>query len=188
MRVQTGVLLGRQHARQLAEHDRLFQEHYRTVVFYLARRLPVEDAKDLAAEVFVEAWRQRDRVVVDEERGWLPWLFTVARRMATAWSRKSPVTVVDIAAHESGADAEDFVERLVEVDAANRRLAAALAGMQRLGDEDREVLELCGLFRMSPAQAAIVLEVPAGTVRVRLHRARRRLAEAVDREESRCEP
>lgn len=178
-----GVLLSREGARQRAEHEHLFQEHYRTVVFYLARRLPVEDAKDLASEVFVEAWRQRDVVVVDEERGWLPWLFTVARRMATTWLRRTSVTL-DITAHESGVAAEDFVERLVEVDAANQRLAAALAGMQRLGDEDREVLELCGLFRMTPAQAAIVLEVPAGTARVRLHRARQRLAEVVDRERS----
>lgn len=182
MRVQAGVLVNWEGTRQRAEHDRLFREHYRTVVFYLARRLPVEDAKDLAAEVFVEAWRQRDMVVVDEERGWLPWLFTVARRMATAWLRRTPTTL-DLTAHETGAGVEDFVERLVEVDAANQRLAAALAGMQRLGDQDREVLELCGLFHLTPAQAAIVLEVPAGTVRVRLHRARRRLAEVVDREE-----
>lgn len=171
---------GRAAARQaLAEHDQLFLQHYPTLVAYLARRLPVEDAKDLAADVFVEAWRQRDQVVVDEERGWLPWLFTVARRKARVWLRthSAPAPV------EAGLPAppgEDFVERLVEVDAANQRLAAALAGMRQLGEEDREVLELCGLFRMTPAQAAIVLEVPAGTVRVRLHRARRRLAELMD--------
>lgn len=164
---------------QRAEHDRLFQEHYRTLVTYLARRLPAEDAKDLAADVFVEAWRQRDQVVIDEERGWLPWLFTVARRMATVWLRENP-TPAPVKAGAPAPPGEDFVERLVEVDAAHQRLAAALAGMQRLGDEDREVLELCGLFRLTPTQAAIVLEVPAGTVRVRLHRARRKLAEVMD--------
>ncbi len=185
MHVEAGVLIEREDARHLAEHERLFQEHYRTVVLYLARRLPEEDAKDLAADVFVEAWRQRDRVAVDAERGWLPWLFTVARRMATARLRRAPATL-DITRHESAAPAGDFVERLVEVDAANHRLAVALAGMQRLGHADREVLELCGLFRMTPAQAAMVLEVPAGTVRVRLHRARRRLADVVEREESHC--
>ena len=54
--------------------------------------------------------------------------------------------------------------------------------MLRLGEEDREVLELCDLFGFTPAQASITLGVPAGTVRVRLHRARQRLSEAIDGE------
>ena len=77
---------------------------------------------------------------------------------------------------------EDFTTRIVEVDAANQQLSEALGAMLRLGEEDREVLELCGLFGFTPAQASITLGVPAGTVRVRLHRARQRLSEAIDGE------
>lgn len=166
---------------QRAEHDLLFRAHYPTVVAYLAIRIPVEEAKELAAEVFLQAWRQRDHVVVDEDRGWLPWLFIVARRMSASWVAR------DVAARSrntlaAGSPPEDFTERIIEADAANRRLTDALDAMSRLGEADREVLELCGLFGFSPAQAAIALELPAGTVRGRLHRARQRLAAVVDGE------
>ncbi len=171
----------RQLAAQRAEHDQLFRTHYPAVVTFLARRVPLEDAKDLAADVFVEAWRQREQVVVDDERGWLPWLFTVARRMASSWVETR--LAEDARNNRTGVSRpEDFTERIVEVDAANKMLSAAMKAMLRLGEEDREVLELCGLFGFSPAQAAITLGIPAGTVRVRLHRARQRLAEAVDGE------
>jgi RNA polymerase sigma-70 factor (ECF subfamily) len=171
----------RQLAAQRAEHDLLFRAHYPTVVAFLACRVPVEDAKDLGAEVFVEAWRQRDHVVVDEDRGWLPWLFTVARRMSNAWVAAQAAAGARNARIAPPA-LEDFTARVVEVDAANQQLSAALAAMLRLGEEDREVLELCGLFGFTPAQASITLGVPAGTVRVRLHRARQRLAEAIEGE------
>ena len=115
-------------AAQRAEHDALFRAHYPTVVAFLACRVPVEDAKDLGAEVFVEAWRQRDHVIVDEDRGWLPWLFTVARRMSNAW------LAAQLSAGARNArmvlpDAEDFTARVVEVDAANQQLSAAIAAM-----------------------------------------------------------
>lgn len=165
-------------AAQRAEHDALFRAHYPTVVAFLARRIPVEDAKDLGAEVFVEAWRQRDHVVVDADRGWLPWLFTVARRMCNAWLAAQSAAGARNARMVPPAP-EDFTQRFVDVEAANQHLSAALAAMLRLGEEDREVLELCGLSGFTPAQASITLGVPAGTVRVRLHRARQHLAEAL---------
>lgn len=168
----------RQAALQRAEHELLFRSHYRTLVTYLAARIPIEDAKDLAADVFVDAWRQREQVVVDEDRGWLPWLFTVARRKSTAWlATRDAHAAKD--ARAARLPAEDFVERIVEVDAANQELRLTLHALARLDAEDQEVLELCGLFGLTPAQAAISLGVPAGTARVRLHRARGRLADLV---------
>ena len=167
-------------ALQRAEHDLLFRTHYPTVVTYLAGRVPKEDAKDLAADVFVEAWRQRERVIVDEDRGWLPWLFTVARNMAAAWwaSRKTR-DAKEAMAGAVAAPVDDFIERIVEVQAASQVLSVTLMAMTRLCEEDREILELCGLYGFTPAQAAISLELPVGTTRVRLHRARHRLAELV---------
>lgn len=164
---------------QRAAHDALFRTHYPAVVSYLAARVPLEDAKDLAADVFVEAWRQRDQVIIDPDRGWLPWLFTVARRVAATW-RTSRTNAQAREIRIGVEPAEDFVERIVAVQTANADLAAVLTAMPTLPPEDREILELCGLFGFTPNQAAITLGIPSGTVRVRLHRARRRLAEAVD--------
>jgi RNA polymerase sigma-70 factor (ECF subfamily) len=177
---------GRDLDQQRAEHDVLFRTHYEGVVAYLVCRMPVEDAKDLAVDVFLEAWRQRDHVVVDEERGWLPWLFTVARRQAASWSlaRRGSASREFRFATSAEASDGDFVERIVDVEAANQRLVAALDALRQLGHNDREVLELCGLFHFTPAQAAITLGLSEGTTRVRLHRARQRLAAVVDREEA----
>ena len=120
-------------AAQRAEHDALFRAHYPTVVAFLACRIPVEDAvKDLGSEVFVQAWRQRDHVIVDEDRGWLPWLFTVARRMSNAWVA-AQATAGARNARMAPPAPEDFMTRVVEVDAANQQLSAALAAMLRLG-------------------------------------------------------
>ena len=169
--------------REVVRHEELFRTHYRTVVAYLARRVSAEDAKDLAADVFLEAWRQRDQITIDPESGWLPWLFTVARRKAGVLAESR--AAASAREHRVGVDLqpEDFADRLAAVDAAHQEVAVALRAMSRLNEEDREVLELCGVFGFTSAQAAITLGIPAGTVRVRLHRARRRLAEAVEGEE-----
>jgi hypothetical protein len=45
----------------------------------------------------------------------------------------------------------DFTQRVVEVDAANQQMSAALCAMLLLGEEDRDVLKLCGLFGFTPA-------------------------------------
>ena len=116
-------------AAQRAEHDALFRAHYPTVVAFLACRIPVEDAvKDLGSEVFVQAWRQHDHVIVDEDRGWLPWLFTVARRMSNAWVA-AQATAGARNARIAAPAPEDFTARVVEVDAANQHLSAALAAI-----------------------------------------------------------
>lgn len=166
----------------VTRHEELFRTHYRTVVAYLARRVSVEDAKDLAAEVFLDAWRQRDQIHLDAESGWLPWLFTVARRKARVLTESRAAASARERRVGVEVDPEDFADRLAAVDAAQQEVSVALTAMARLSEEDREVLELCGVFGFTPAQAAITLGVPAGTVRVRLHRARRRLAEAMEGE------
>ncbi|HUZ83203.1 MAG TPA: sigma factor-like helix-turn-helix DNA-binding protein, partial [Gaiellales bacterium] len=61
-------------------------------------------------------------------------------------------------------------------------LTAALA---RLEPGFRAVAVACDVLGMSMDEAAAALELPAGTVRSRLHRARARLAEALDPERAR---
>ncbi len=47
--------------------------------------------------------------------------------------------------------------------------------MAALADEDREVLLLVAWEQLTPAEAAVVLDIPQGTARSRLHRARAQL-------------
>ena len=59
----------------------LFDEHYRALVVYFQRRIDADDAYDAADDVFLVAWRKLDDVPVGAEA--LPWLYGVARRVAS---------------------------------------------------------------------------------------------------------
>lgn len=72
----------------------------------------------------------------------------------------------------------DAVDGDIADDVADRiALRNALAS---LGDDDSEVLILAAWQGLAPREAARVVGCTAATMRVRLHRARRRLAKAVE--------
>ena len=144
----------------------MFVEHYPHVFAYARRRSP-EDAADVVSEVFLTAWRRLDELPTDA----LPWLFAVARRTIAnarrSAARRSSVPFADPA---SVSDAESTVIERVEVARAFRRLS----------ERDREVLMLVAWDGLTPARAARVLGCSVHTFHVRLHRARARLARALE--------
>ncbi|MCO1595541.1 sigma-70 family RNA polymerase sigma factor [Micromonospora sp. RHAY321] len=150
----------------------LYAAEYAHIVRYGLRRLADADASaELAQEVFVVAWRRRGEV---PDRS-LPWLYGVARRLlANQWrSRRAapdvlPISDADLArvAHPSGADATVGV-------------ADIRAALATLNDLDQEILRLIGWEELTVSEAAQVLGCARTTVAVRLHRARRRLTEAM---------
>ena len=152
----------------------LYAAYHPHVVKYALRRLADLDASvDLAQDVFVVAWRRRAQV---PDPG-LPWLYGVARRLlANQWrARRAAPTILPLvtggAGHDLSADpaGQGAADRLGEV-------RAALA---RLPDLDQEILRLIGWEELTLAEAAIALGCRRTTAAVRLHRARRRLAEAI---------
>ncbi|MEV0722017.1 sigma-70 family RNA polymerase sigma factor [Micromonospora purpureochromogenes] len=151
---------------------RVYAAEYGPVVKYGQRRLAdLNAAAELAQEVFVIAWRRR-REVPDRS---LPWLYGVARRLlANEWrARRAAPDVLTIAdagllqkPGSSGADATVGVADL----------QAALA---TLADLDQEILRLVGWEELTVSEAAQVLGCTRTTAAVRLHRARRRLNDAM---------
>lgn len=105
----------------------------------------------------------------------LPWLLGVARNVLRdnfrAQARHQSFTAELRAWTEpaEGDIAEHVAERL--------SVLRALAG---LGEDDREVLMLVAWQGLTPRDAARVVGCSAAALRVRLHRARKRLAQAVD--------
>ena len=67
----------------------------------------------------------------------------------------------------------DVVTHMVD----SERLQQLRAGITSLSVRHREVVVLCDLHDVSYLEAAAVLNVPVGTVRSRLHRARQQLLE-----------
>ncbi|BCB82976.1 RNA polymerase sigma factor [Phytohabitans suffuscus] len=152
----------------------LYVTHYSHVVKYALRRLADLDASiDLAQEVFVVAWRRRVQV---PDHG-LPWLYGVARRLlANHWrARRSAPTVVLLTV-----DGGEYAHAEPPADqGVSDRLAAVRAALGELSYMDQEILRLVGWEELTVSEAATVLGCRRATAAVRLHRARRRLSEAL---------
>jgi RNA polymerase sigma-70 factor (ECF subfamily) len=158
--------------------DAAFEDAYRSsgtaVLGYALRRsLSREDALDVVAETFATAWRRRaDMPAAPEEAR--PWLFGIARRCLANAVRSS-----NRAGRLSERLSDAFAELAVPDPSArhdehpgSHRVHEAL---DLLSPDDRELVTLTAWEGLTPAQAATVLGLSAGTARVRLHRARTRL-------------
>lgn len=156
--------------RDVSEHaaDRfrdVYARHYPDVVRYGLRRLDgLTAAEELAQEVFLVAWRRRAELPART----LPWLYGVARRLlANHWrARRAVPTFVELT-ETAALDRHDGVVRLVDVRTA----------LLCLSEDDQEILRLVGWEQLSLAETALVLGCGLAAAKVRLHRARRRLAE-----------
>src|SRR5919206_1441873 len=158
----------------------LFERHARAIYNYLFRRCADWTvAEDLTSVVFLDAFRRRESVRIEDGKV-LPWLFGVAtnvlrnqrrsRRRHAAALRRLPAPDSQPA---FGADAGDRID-------AERDMRKLLGALHDLPQADRDVIALCLWSELSYADAAVALGIPVGTVRSRLSRARRRLADRRD--------
>ncbi|MFD0206018.1 MULTISPECIES: RNA polymerase sigma factor [Saccharothrix] len=159
----------------------LFDRHAPHIRRYLARRLGDQVADDLVAETFLTAFdkRQRyDRARPDAR----PWLYGIATNLVGRHRRQEARRYRESAADTAGrvhgdhADHADRVATEVTARAVRSLLIGALDG---LSAEDRDVLLLVAWEQLSYEEVAAALAIPVGTVRSRLHRARRKVREAL---------
>jgi RNA polymerase sigma-70 factor (ECF subfamily) len=124
-------------------------------------------ADDITSEVFVRAWVARDRI---EQATMKAYLFTIARNLYHDSQRHArrhtalPQAVPDIAA-----SAVQHAEMKAD-------LALVLDAMQKLPEIDRAALLMRAQEEMSYEEIARALALSPAAVRVKVHRARLRLA------------
>jgi RNA polymerase sigma-70 factor (ECF subfamily) len=156
----------------------IFERYFAQVHRYLARRAGGKIADDLAAEVFVTAFAQRQRY--DLARACArPWLYGIATNLiGTHWRQEQrryrALARADV--RLVAQSDEDLVADRVSAAAAGSALATALAALDR---GDRDVLLLVALAGLSYQEVAEALGIPYGTVCSRLNRARRLLRAAL---------
>jgi RNA polymerase sigma factor (sigma-70 family) len=155
----------------------LFDRHAATVHRYLGRRVG-ELADDLLSETFLIAFRRRAayRPQHVEVR---PWLLGIATNVVHGHARSERRRYRALA--RAGAEpqtpaAADEVDARVDAAVLRGPLAAALAGLK---ERDRDVLLLVAWGQLGYEEVAAVLDVPVGTVRSRLNRARRQTRAAL---------
>jgi RNA polymerase sigma-70 factor, ECF subfamily len=151
----------------MAEFATVYSEHLPAISRYLARRVHRDHIEDLAADVFALAWRKRDSVTPGEE---LPWLYRIAANLVANHRRRQAASssfIASLRPADSAPAADDIV-------IADQQLASA---WKQLSAKDREVLALAVFEDLPVATIATALGVSANAVSIRLHRARRQLAE-----------
>lgn len=153
----------------------LYDAHATAVLGY-AMRLTNGDrgrAEDIVQETLVRAWRHPD--ALDPRRGPLrPWLFTVARRIATdghraRLARPPEVAEAALASVPAADELDASLDRLL-IDDALRTLSA----------EHRAVIVETYYRGRTVQEAAALLQVPAGTVKSRAYYALRALKLALN--------
>jgi RNA polymerase sigma-70 factor, ECF subfamily len=159
-----------------SDFERVFNECYAPVLRYVARRVAADAVQDVVSDTFLVAWRRREELRGEP----LPWLLGIARRVAATQRR--------------GSQRRDALQERLRaqppppatigaVEARDPRLAQALAF---LPERDREALMLIAWDGLDHRTAARVMGCSTGSLTVRLHRARRRLARVLEQDET-CE-
>ena len=149
-----------------ARFEALFGRHHAAVRGYVVRRAAGVVVEDVVADTFLVAWRRLEDVP-DEA---LPWLLGVARRVLADQRR-------------AARRRRSLSERLLREPAPPGPwsppvgLSAELIdALRRLTEREREALLLVAWDGLSPRDAAVVAGCSSAAFRVRLHRARGRVA------------
>jgi RNA polymerase sigma-70 factor (ECF subfamily) len=149
----------------------LYREHHLRVRDFAQRRVGTDLAQEVVAETFLVAWRRLD----DIPGVAIPWLYRVALyEIANLRRRQAKAVRLHDALRQGGAGAarEDQVGEVTE-------LAHAVAiAFGNLKERDQEILRLAAWDQLSSSQGAAVLRCSVSAYRMRLHRARLRLAVA----------
>ncbi|MBO2447732.1 sigma-70 family RNA polymerase sigma factor [Actinomadura barringtoniae] len=156
-------------AERVTDFEAVYAVMYEPILGYALRRCASpEDAADVVAETFTVAWRRFEEIP-SGDRARL-WLYGVARHVLANHRRSEKrrrlhTTRLRDEIAEAPVDPTDTAA-----------ITQALAG---LDERDREVICLVAWEGLNHSGLATVLGCSPGTARVRLHRARKRLARAL---------
>jgi len=167
-----------------AAFGEVFDRHATTMFRYFVRRVGPDDADSLLGELFRIAFEKR--AGFDTERSEArPWLYGIAGNLL-ARHRQREARRLDATARLVNTSIEPC-DVFADIDArtdASRFWPDVAAGIAALPAAERDTLLLFAWEDMAYDQIATALDVPVGTVRSRLNRARGRLRELIgDREE-----
>jgi RNA polymerase sigma-70 factor (ECF subfamily) len=155
----------------------IFRRHCDKVYNHCFRRLGswtvAEDAMSL---VFLETWRRR-AAAIDVDGSLLPWLLGVANNVSRNVDRAARRYDSALYRLPSSAAEPDHADDVAARADDERLVQEALRRLRALPRIEQDVLALTVLSGLSYAQAAVALDVPIGTVRSRLARARKRLGQ-----------
>lgn len=152
-----------------ARFEQLFTAHYGDLMRYATRRVGADAASDVVSSTFMIAWRRLADVPDDRSRAWL---YGTARKVIANELRGRERR--ERLRRRAGSDADGAAADHAGPVAEHLRIRAVL---DELAPRDQELLRLTEWDGLDLDEAAAVLGCSRAAVKVRLHRARRRLAD-----------
>lgn len=155
---------------------------HQSTVFNIAYRMvgDREVARDLAQETFLRAFRALD--TFDQSRPFAPWLYRIATNLSINWVKRAQVSTVPLDAPSPTGETDGEPMQIPDSSSepAARFLEAEMQAWLRheilmLPPDYRAVVELRHFQELSYEEIAETLNLPLGTVKTRLFRARRLL-------------
>ncbi len=178
--------------RCLAGDERAYRElvgRYQRPVFNVAMRMVrrAEDAEDLTQETFVRMFRALDRY--DPARPFPAWLFTIATRLCIDHIRRKRLAPISM--FQAGPGGED--EYVIEAEDPGLKPDEATSHLEEEGRTRDLIDSLPPHYRivvvlrhqqdLSYEEIAETLQLPLGTVKARIHRARELLKTRIGKSE-----
>lgn len=160
----------------------IFDRHAPHIQRYLARRLGRQIADDLLAETFLVAFRRRAGYDLTQKNA-RPWLYGIATNLI-AQHRRDEVRRFRLSQVLGEPDTQiGHAERVAEQVTAQALRGELNTAISELSSGDRDVLLLVAWEQLAYDEVAAALNIPIGTVRSRLNRARRKVRAILDRQE-----
>ena len=160
----------------------LLVEKYQNYIFTLVLRFIEnrEDAEEIAQDVFVKAYRSLADFRGDSK--FSTWLFTITRTTCLSFLRKKKLDTQSLDNERTGLQIENresgFNANLVEQKSRHAMLNRAIA---MLSPDDAQVLNLFYKGDQTLEEIGKIMRLDANTVKVKLHRARQRLKDKMEK-------
>jgi RNA polymerase sigma-70 factor (ECF subfamily) len=152
---------------------RAYDQHGALVYSFCRRAVGADHAKDVTQEVFLTAWRQRERF--DPQRGALPgWLIGIARNKVLEFLRRRQLHLID----DGHAPSREVVSPDA-VDGLAQRMAVASA-LAQLPNRAQMLITLAFTEQLTHPEIADRTGLPLGTVKSDIRRGLQRLRQYVD--------
>jgi RNA polymerase sigma-70 factor (ECF subfamily) len=158
----------------------IFDRHAASLYRFLARRVEPADAEGLLGEVFRIAFERRGSFD-PAHRSARPWLYGIASNLVARHRRSEARrlrAMASLAWRRTDDDRDLVGDRAAETVDADESWSRLVDAIEELPEAERHTLLLYAWEQLSYEDIAAALDVPVGTVRSRLNRARRRLRAA----------
>ena len=162
-------------------YSELVKRHQNFVFTIALKYTPVrEDAEEIAQDVFVKAFKALKDFRGDSK--FTTWLYSITNSTSITFLRKKKLDVHSLD-NEKVFEVADNQQSSLGANAIEQksRVAMVTQAIQLLGADDAKIITLFYKGEQSLEEIATILKMEANTVKVKLHRARQRLKEKMEK-------